>query len=613
MQNTLHKKTKLLLLLLFPLWGLGGYSQNYQWDWAVSGGGTYGTLGFDNDSQQIYDIKVGSDNNYYFIATIKNGTPQLNGQPVMVYSPNNSIAGGRNDIFLFSTTNTGTIRWSQAIGGGADNIAYNLVLDSNNNVYIGAFLRCYANDPIHFSASETITAVYQTNYLVKYDSNGVFQTKKALQGTVANVNLGVGQLFDLVIDSQDQLHFVVGLQKGTHLDGNVTVPNNITTYQYFVVKYDANLDYISSILLPIADGTGFPGVGPGQRFAYDENLNRYYMAGMRSYNITAALTPLTYGGKPFSERAYILAINGSNGTEVWRREVYSQYLNGEPAVHNFSSLVIDSNSDVYVGGQIWRMLNEQNLKIYDSYNPATTTYTFTPTPHTNLPTVIKFNSSGMVQWVKTPTAFAPNFTSNVINTHSKGLAINGNEIAFGSSESYFIWDSFSKNNPQFYQPDPTLLRFNKQTGTTLGMHDIKGEAGTPSYMRAVAVDNNGNYVVGGGFSGQLFTNAGGNVSTITCSGYHNFFVAKLTNPLSNEEFNNLNVNVYPNPTTDIVNIETAETLQNYEVYNVLGQQIQKGNFNGNTQINLHGATAGTYFIKVTTTQGSTATVKVVKK
>src|SRR5690606_34135840 len=488
----------------------------------------------------------------------------------------NSVAGGRNDIFLFSTTNTGTIRWSQAIGGGADNRAYNLVLDSNNNVYIGAFLRSDANNnPIHFSASETITAAYQTNYLVKYDSNGVFQTKKALQGTVANGNLGVGQLFDLVIDSQDRLHFVVGLQKGTHLDGNVTVPNNITIYQYFIVKYDTNLDYISSILLPIADGTGFPGVGYGQRFAYDENLNRYYLAGMRSYNSTASLTPLTYGGKSFSERAYILAINGSNGTEVWRREVYSQYLNGEPAVHDFRSLVIDSNSDVYVGGQIWRDLNEQNLKIYDPYNPATTTYTFTPTPYGNLPTVIKFNSNGTVQWLKTPTAFAPNYSTNT-GLNSKGLALNGNEIAFGSGETYFIWDSFSKNNPQFYQPDPTLLRFDKQTGTTLGMHDIKGVAGTPSYMRAVAVDNNGNYVVGGGFSDQLFTNAGGNVPTITCSGYHNFFVAKLTNPLSTDKFNKLNVNVYPNPTTDIVNIETQETLFNYVVYDINGREIQNG-------------------------------------
>ena len=114
--------------------------------------------------------------------------------------------------------------------------------------------------------------------------------------------------------------------------------------------------------------------------------------------------------------------------------------------------------------------------------------------------------------------------------------------------------------------------------------------------------------------GNIFTNNfNGIPETATNGTYYDFFVAKLTNPLSTKEFNNITVNVYPNPTNDIVNIETQETLQNYEVYNVLGQQLQKGNFNGNNQINLHGATAGTYFIKVTTTQGSTATVKVIKK
>src|SRR5690554_984807 len=119
---------RILFLILFPLWGLGGYAQNYDWDWAMSGGGMY-------DSETIYDIKVGSDNNYYFIGDMKNGTPQLDGVPVTVY--NNGL-GGR-DIFLFSTTCDGTVRWSQAIGGGGPaDYAFNLVLDSNDNVYVGA-------------------------------------------------------------------------------------------------------------------------------------------------------------------------------------------------------------------------------------------------------------------------------------------------------------------------------------------------------------------------------------------------------------------------------------------------------------------------------------------
>src|SRR5690606_39095259 len=144
-----------------------------------------------------------------------------------------------------------------------------------------------------------------------------------------------------------------------------------------------------------------------------------------------------------------------------------------------------------------------------------------------------------------------------------------------------------------------------------------GSTGNNHMLTAVAVDNDGNYVVGGCYQGNLFT-GGGNVGLLGAIGRYDFFVAKLAasvygTAVSTDKFNTLNVNVYPNPTNDIVNIETQETLQNYEVYNVLGQQIQNGMFNGNNQINLHGTTAGTYFIKVTTTQGSTATVKVVKK
>lgn len=87
----------------------------------------------------------------------------------------------------------------------------------------------------------------------------------------------------------------------------------------------------------------------------------------------------------------------------------------------------------------------------------------------------------------------------------------------------------------------------------------------------------------------------------------------MTSNVSTEDFNTVDVKVYPNPTNDIVSIETLETLEHYEVYNVLGQQIQKGVFNGTNQISLHGVTAGTYFVKVTTQTGDIGTVNVVKR
>src|SRR5690606_32345596 len=108
--------------------------------------------------EQIYDIKVGTDNNYYFIASAygKNGV-QLNGQSVKTY---NQSAGGVPDIFLFSTTCDGTVRWHQAIGGAMHDYAFNLVLDDQNNVYIGANVRntnvSSDGHPVHFSPTDSL-------------------------------------------------------------------------------------------------------------------------------------------------------------------------------------------------------------------------------------------------------------------------------------------------------------------------------------------------------------------------------------------------------------------------------------------------------------------------
>jgi len=618
---------RILFLILFPLWGLGGYAQNYDWDWAMSGGGMY-------DSETIYDIKVGSDNNYYFIGDMKNGTPQLDGVPVTIY--NNGLGG--TDIFLFSTTCDGTVRWSQAIGGGGLNdYAFNLVLDSNDNVYVGVHVGYNSSYPVFFSPTDSILPhphpdYYKRLYLAKYDSNGTFVSKKALQGNVVQGNVftsgNESPIISDIVMKNDTLHFIAGLQYGTHLDGNVTVPaqyasdvaNQTLTRQYHLVKYDTDLNYIDSMVLPLSPDSGWhPQLGI--RFAYDENLNRYYMAAVR--NAGSGLQPFIYENKPMLNYTFIMAFDGSDGSEVWRREIYTDPPQNNPShmpPNRIHSLALDDNSDVYFGGQLdWRNFNIPGsiMKIYDP-NDSGTDYVFTPNAMTNnMPFLVRLNNQGTVQWVKTP-ELAPNYSSSIA-IRSKGIALRGNEVALGSHEGFFKWDSFVKNNPLYFQPDATLLRFDKQTGTTIGMHDIKGSIDTyHQVIQAVAVDNDGNYVTGGLFEGSLFVNPGSNIPMISSQGKEDFFVAKLAasvcgTAVSVADFNKLKVNVYPNPTNNIVNIETDEQLSNYIIYDVNGRQIQSNLFAGSNQINLQNVTTGTYFIKVTTVQGNSGTVKVVKK
>ncbi len=133
------------------------------------------------------------------------------------------------------------------------------------------------------------------------------------------------------------------------------------------------------------------------------------------------------------------------------------------------------------------------------------------------------------------------------------------------------------------------------------------------------MDNDGNYIAGGSFISNLFMNNNLGITPLISTGESDFFVAKLANSLcgsgnvSTNKFNKLTVNVYPNPTTDIVTIETDENLFNYSVYDINGREIQTGIFGNTNQINLQSASNGVYFVKVSTTQGSSATVKVVKQ
>lgn len=628
----------ILLYSFFFLCPVLTQAQTYNWKWAIKGGGTSGGFGAETSDEQIYDIKVGSDNNYYFIASITSQTnTNLNNQPVTVY---NRSSNEQRDIFLFSTTCEGEVRWSQAIGGGSDDSAYTLVLDKQNNVYIGANVQnAYTTPdghPVHFSSTDFIpnpTPIpedpynlipqegYKSVFLIKYSSTGQYLGKKALQGNVGLSDGMYGLILNLVMDSNNKLHFIVGLAKGRHLDNQVTVPNqygwdpiaNRGSLQFHVVQYDVNLNYSSSMILPVSGDTAF--FTDSSYFAYDEVKRMYYLAGER---MGAPLSPVVYKGKPIINKSYLLAIDATTGNERWRRELYSDPVGNQLPYNTINSLVVDTDSSVYIGGYVWKSHNDRSLKIYDPNNAAIQPYFITTAVDTNFPMVAKFTSEGVIQWVKVPTAFAANYSTNTA-LRPKGLAINGNEIAFASGESYFKWDEFTQNNPEYHQPDPTLLRFDKQTGKTLGMHTISGDPRTRQFMKAVAADKDGNYITGGTFAVSLFINNTTEINRLVSTGQTDFFIAKLENNpcgsgnLSTENFTVKQFILYPNPTTDYVYINTDENLTKYTVYDATGKEVQQGTFEEQYMINLQSLHKGLYYIQISTAKGNTETSKILKQ
>lgn len=66
----------------------------------------------------------------------------------------------------------------------------------------------------------------------------------------------------------------------------------------------------------------------------------------------------------------------------------------------------------------------------------------------------------------------------------------------------------------------------------------------------------------------------------------------------------LQANVYPNPTTRFLNIESADGISQVEVYNTVGQQVILRSVNANRlQLDLNGLSAGNYTLRIQGTEG----------
>ena len=82
--------------------------------------------------------------------------------------------------------------------------------------------------------------------------------------------------------------------------------------------------------------------------------------------------------------------------------------------------------------------------------------------------------------------------------------------------------------------------------------------------------------------------------------------------LGNEEFDNLSLVYWPNPTSSIVNISYSKTISQLSVTNILGQQVLSKDVNSTeAQIDFSGMAEATYFIKIFS-EGMEKVVKVIK-
>ena len=84
--------------------------------------------------------------------------------------------------------------------------------------------------------------------------------------------------------------------------------------------------------------------------------------------------------------------------------------------------------------------------------------------------------------------------------------------------------------------------------------------------------------------------------------------------LSNNSLDIVDLRVYPNPTSEVLNIDYKEVITNVTIFDIKGRQVGAYKLNDTTNaISVDALSSGSYLLKVETKAGETSTVKFIKK
>ncbi len=609
-------------------------AQNYNWQWAKTGGGYVGSYGsglnFSKD-EMIRDIVVDNNNNSYYLTTLYPNNPQVGGVPVTHYHD--------KDLLLYSLDCNGNLRWTKTIGGYQDyEQAWKISVDNNGGLY----MMLHANNRVDIDAPPHFTQIhlddnvvlpkiqlsypygnipdegFRSAFLLKYNTaTGALEWSKPLQGIPTfDTKFADNQVWTM--DSSNNIHAILGFQEGTHLDGLITVPSNYSnTYKYYLVKFE----YQNGTMVPQQNPIALPitgyitnGVENGTvSLLYNESLNTFYIAGVRSMAINNYMVPLSYGNTDFQGDGYIIAFNGTTGQLAWSKEfkwtIPQNY--GQPLFKIHGIIQEENSNNIFISGWFDRWDVSPTLFGND---PMTSNY------QGQIPYVMKLNQNGDILWKKISTGLDHGFIASGLPSERSKIAQNGNEIAFAKGAFIEKWDNYSMNMPHNDKNSPLLIRLNKDNGNIVGFHKISSGYGYQDEFTAIAVDNDGNYLLGGFFQHELFTDPNDGIPTITSPivDKTNFFVTKLAKSACSQmntaetPVKQTDVVFYPNPVSDILSIKTKEKLTSYEVITADGRLMKQGTFSGNFTIDMSGVASGVYYVKVQGESFATAG-KIVKK
>ena len=535
------KKTFIVLILL-----ANTLVQAQTWQWGKRGGSDSSII----DAQQlerVYSIVTDSQKNSYMLANIGKTTPDIDGVPKINYGDDITIV----DVALVSFACDGSYRWSKMISSAGVDRVPSLQLDAQDNVYVsGKFGGCAENFyPLHIDEDVVVVAPTEFTqdcsiiFIAKFSSAGVLQWFKRPQAsTIGNPGRSQTDMRGHVTDALGNSYWLVLLPPCTIANGAYTVAQA----GFYLLHYDTLGTFVSATSIDIQNLT------LGVKLTRNPYNGLLYLYGGKDLN-NASINYIGLGGQVLTHAVFIACFN-LQGQLLWVREDTGT----QPLSVIMYNLVFDSANNIYTGGYNFgnNITNFLGLQI-----PGINTQSF----------VMKVNPDAT-------TLLWSTYNNKEADSYG-GLAMRGNEVVFAGFcfGTNYAWGNQTLTNVSNDNEGTRVLlaRFNKDTGTCLGLSYIPGTIGYDDRAGALAIDSSGDYIIGGSFGYQLV------LPTTTLQkvgGNTDFFIAKYStspcSPLASTQFETKEtIQLAPNPAKAYTDVAYNEALTSLQIVDMLGRTI----------------------------------------
>lgn len=485
----------------------------------------------------------------------------------LIVSPTITLTSvGNKDLYIIKKDPNGNVIWAKRYGGTAEDVGIGITLDKTGNLIIsGRFAQTMSMGTYSLSSNGGFDV-----FIAKLDNNGNTIWAKSFGGPNSS-EWETGN--DVTTDTLNNI-YVTG-----HFYSNVTLAPgiNLTAVgakaDMFVLKMDASGNYLWA--KKGGSSTGGYDLDEGVTIKMSHDQNSVVIGGtFRGVKFIYGTDTIVNYDVAASD-SYLISLNPNDGSKQFIRGIRGN------AYTNIKDIDVDDSGNIYVTGYCESVI---------FIEPATQ---ITTTAGAYRIFVFKYDPNGIFLWSTCigNTTYDHESTSILINHHNKILICGhyGNHVVSGP---------FLINGSGMFL---ATLDTNK---TAIDLIKATTALGSYTQIRAMAIDTADNVYFTGMIPYGLNT-----FGAITYTAPSNdLFVAKYGNPtnimtgIGNKADINSNVSLYPNPSSDKLDIISSKEITKIVVCDITGRIIDSYNCDNqkNYIISVKNFNSGVYLFSVYT-------------